>query len=141
MSFSLPLAPFLSLAKAAPEPAVFPQHYNQEVDAEAEAEAEAEDGAEAEGSGVGNVGGTEMASTPRLFFCGEHTTIRDAQCVHGACLTGERAARQLAAVQKGHLRDLATVTDPMLIPSMRLAASQLCSLPFPRHSLQPRLAP
>ena len=36
-------------------------------------------------------------SLPRLFFCGEHTSIRAAQCVHGACLSGERAGREVAA--------------------------------------------
>ena len=45
---------------------------------------------------------------PRLFFCGEHATIRDAQCVHGACNSGERAARQLSLAALGHLSDLDT---------------------------------
>lgn len=44
---------------------------------------------------------------PRLFFCGEHATIRDAQCVHGACISGERAGRQVAAAALGQFADLA----------------------------------
>jgi len=46
------------------------------------------------------------AVTPRLFFCGEHATIRDAQCVHGACNSGERAGRQVACAALGYLGDL-----------------------------------
>jgi len=46
------------------------------------------------------------AVTPRLFFCGEHATIRDAQCVHGACNSGERAGRQVACAALGFLGDL-----------------------------------
>lgn len=45
---------------------------------------------------------------PNLFFCGEHATIRDAQCVHGACNSGERAARQLTLAALGLLPDLYT---------------------------------
>lgn len=59
---------------------------------------------EAAGAG-GSTGATNLVS-PRLFFCGEHTTVRDAQCVHGACNSGERAARQLAAASFGFLPDL-----------------------------------
>jgi len=49
---------------------------------------------------------TTSLTTPRLYFCGEHATIRDAQCVHGACNSGERAARQVACAALGHLEDL-----------------------------------
>lgn len=47
-----------------------------------------------------------MLHAPTLFFCGEHATIRDAQCVHGACNSGERAARQLSLAALGHMSDL-----------------------------------
>ena len=43
---------------------------------------------------------------PRLFFCGEHATIHDAQCVHGACNSGERAGRQVACAALGRLEAL-----------------------------------
>jgi len=51
-------------------------------------------------------GGKGNLSKPRLFFCGEHTTVRDAQCVHGACNSGERAGRQVAAAALGFLNEL-----------------------------------
>jgi len=54
------------------------------------------------GTSGGGTNGAALAP-PRLFFCGEHTTIRDAQCVHGACNSGERAARQVACAALGRL--------------------------------------
>ena len=51
-------------------------------------------------------GASGLLRAPRLFFCGEHATIRDAQCVHGACNSGERAARQVACAALGFLADL-----------------------------------
>uniref|UniRef100_A0A7S2SMK6 Amine oxidase domain-containing protein n=1 Tax=Rhizochromulina marina TaxID=1034831 RepID=A0A7S2SMK6_9STRA len=63
-------------------------------------------GLDLEDSGAGDAAGADWA-IPRLFFCGEHATIRDAQCVHGACVSGERAGRQVAAAALGQLTDLA----------------------------------